>query len=294
MRKSAVLLIGVLGIFMVLGVLLMQSLVIIQRIASVSEIAGDVYVMARAETDSRPITEDTHVLEGYTVRTGSEGGVTLNWADGSRVRLGPETSIRVRKCSLNTNTKDTTSLFDLDVGRIWVRVLATLGGKTKFEVHTPTATAGVRGTVFYVEVDESGRTEVAVYQGEVEVAGEAGRETVAPGQQATVVGAQPSVSQHSPDAIAWSDQTGIVGPRLDLDIGEEIVIPAGGAMVAISGVSEPDATVTINGSPVELDRRNRFEAQVPVDEASEGMIVVSASDWRGAQTVRAVALTEER
>ena len=290
MRKSAVLLIAVLGIFMVVGVLMMQSLVIIQRIASVSEVTGDVYVRSGSDAEFTALGDEAaHVLAGHSVRTGPDAGVTLNWVDGSRVRLGPQTTIRVRAATLNTSSKDTTSLFDLDAGRIWVRVLSALGGKTKFEVRTPTATAGVRGTIFYVEVDESGKTSVAVYEGEVEVEGDAGRETVAGGQQAEVAD-RPIIIDQPPASFDWSEQTGIVGPRLDLDVGPELSLPAHGGPVTISGVAEPGATVTIHGTDVELDRRSRFTAEVPVD-GGEGIIVVSASDQSGARTVRAVALT---
>lgn len=292
MRKSAVLLVGVLGVFIFLGVLMIQSLVIVQRIASVSEIAGEVFVKGRSDTNFRPLADQDHVLAGYTVRTGPAGAVTLNWVDGSRVRLGPETSVRVRKCSLNTSTRNTTSLFDLDVGRIWVRVLSTIGGNTKFEVRTPTATAGVRGTVFYVEVAPEGETSVAVYEGEVEVAAQGGTTaSVTPGSQASVAGSSATVTDSPLEDLQWSEHLGIVGPRLDLAGGELISVPANATSVAISGISEPGATVTINGSPVELDRRNRFTVEVPI--AGEGLIVVSATDYRGGSTVRAVTVERE-
>jgi len=294
MRKSAVLLVGVLGIFIFLGVMMLQSLVIVQRIASVSDVAGEVYVKTRADTDFSPLADAQHVLAGTAVRTGPASGVTLNWVDGSRVRLGPETSIRVRKCTINTSTRDTTSLFDLDVGRIWVRVLSVLGGQTKFEVHTPTATAGVRGTVFSVAVDADGQTEVAVYEGEVHVTSESGQASVGPGQQAAVAPAlgHPAVSGRAIGALDWQEQTGIIGPRLDLDVGPQVEVPAGATSITIAGVAEPGAQVSINGTAVELDRRQRFEAEVPVGAAAEGMIVVNAQDYRGGTTVRAVTVTQ--
>lgn len=291
MRKSAILLVGVLGIFIFLAVLMMQSLVIVQRIASVSGVAGEVLVKSATDNDFRPIGDADHVLAGYIVRTGADGDVTLNWVDGSRIRLAPETSIRVRKASLNTNTKETTSLFDLDTGRIWVRVLSAIGGKTKFEVRTPTATAGVRGTVFSVAVDGSGHTSVAVYEGEVEVDAESGTASVAPGQMASVEGEVAHVSRLADDALNWSAQAGIIGPRLELDDEETVVVPEGAESITVSGVSEPGATITINGTHVELDRGNAFAAEVPVDGIADGIIVVTATDDRGGQTVKAVSLT---
>ncbi len=295
MRKSAVLLVGVLAIFIFLGVMMLQSLVIVQRIASVSEVVGDVYVKARADVDFSVLGQREHVLAGTTVKTGPASAVTLNWVDGSRVRLGPETTVRVRKCTMNTRTRATTSLFDLDVGRIWVRVLSVLGGQTKFEVHTPTATAGVRGTVFSVAVDPSGETRVAVYEGEVHVATEAAEATVSPGQQAAVgTDGRPEIARAPEDALNWQEQTGIIGPRLDLDVGPQVAVPAGATAVTISGVAEPGAQVSVNGTPVELDQRYRFTVEVPLGAATDGLIVVNAQDYRGATTVRAVALAQSQ
>ncbi|MBD3293432.1 MAG: hypothetical protein GF393_10945 [Armatimonadia bacterium] len=290
MRKSAILLVGVLAIFIFLGVLMMQSLVIVQRIASVSGASGDVFVKSATDDDFQPLGETEHVLAGYVVRTGTDGAVTLNWVDGSRIRLAPDTSIKVRKCSLNTSTKQTTSLFDLDAGRIWVRVLSALGGKTKFEVRTPTATAGVRGTVFSVAVDDGGQTSVAVYEGEVAVDAEGGTATVASGQQATVQGASAQVAAQPEDALDWDAQSGIIGPRLELEVEESVRVPEGAESVSIAGTSEPGATVTINGSAVELDRKNAFTADVPVEGVGDGMIVVTATDYRGGKTVEAVSV----
>lgn len=291
MRKSAVLLVAVLGAFILLGVMLLQSLVIVQRIASVSEVAGQVSVMTRSAQDFAPLGDREHIAAGTVVKTGPDGGVTLNWVDGSRVRLGPDTTIRVRKCTLNSSTRATVSLFDLDVGRIWVRVLSALEGRSKFEVHTPTATAGVRGTVFSVVVYPNGVTEVAVYEGSVHLTGKAGGVSVEPGQQARAeAGAAVSVGPE-PDAARWEQQTGIVGPRLDLDLDRQVELPAGTQVLTVSGISEPGAVVTINGSPVELDRQHRFTAEVPVAAASDGMVVVSPRDARGATTVRAIAVS---
>ncbi|MGM0493695.1 MAG: hypothetical protein ACQER1_12130, partial [Armatimonadota bacterium] len=92
-------------------------------------------------------------------------------------------------------------------------------------------------------------------------------------------------------ALNWSAQAGIIGPRLELDDEETVVVPEGAESITVSGVSEPGATITINGTHVELDRGNAFAAEVPVDGIADGIIVVTATDDRGGQTVKAVSLT---
>lgn len=293
MGKSAVLLVGVLCVFIILGTMMMQSLVIIQRIASVSEAAGDVYVRSPGDQDFHALGESVRVAAGYTVRTGENGTVTLNWVDGSRVRLAPNTTVQVRKCSLNTSTKQLTSLFDLDAGRIFARVVSAPERAVKFEVHTPSATAIVHGTVFSVSVEDGGSTDVAVYEGEVVLSARAGSATLSPGQQASARQDAAPVASPDDSRDAWREQQGIIGPRLDLDAGETIALSPGAGSVTLSGTSEPGAVVTINGTPVQLDRRNRFVAEVSAGAAADGMIVIAAADNRGGQTVRAISILAE-
>ena len=52
-----------------------------------------------------------------------------------------------------SKTGDKTTLLDLALGKVLVHV-EKLQGKSKFEVRTPTALTGVRGTTFTVEVRE--------------------------------------------------------------------------------------------------------------------------------------------
>ena len=47
--------------------------------------------------------------------------------------------------------------------------VAKLGKSNKWTVNTPTAVAGVRGTVFGINVNSKKKNEVAVFEGEVEV-----------------------------------------------------------------------------------------------------------------------------
>lgn len=288
MRKSVVLLIGVLAVSIVLGMMLVQSLFVVQRIASLSDVAGRVLVRVDPQQPFRPLAETERIFAGTTLKTGPEATVTLNWVDGSRVRLGPETQLTVRECSLNTSTRERTSLFDLDAGEIWVRVLPDINGESEFQIQTPTATAGVRGTVFRIAVAPGGMTEVDVYEGRVEVRSGGDQTSVAAGQQLSAPRRSTLVSRPQPDDVEWFRLDGIIGPRLDIDQGTELRASADARTILVSGVSEPGAQVTINGTPVRLDRDNRFSALVPID--GEGLIVAAATDARGGRTVRAITV----
>ena len=276
MRKAAVLLVTVLVVFIFLGILMMQSLMVVQRIATVSEVVPPVWVQAAASDELKPLSEGARVLAGNLVKTGDAGQATLNWVDGSRIRLAPATSLKVLKCSLNNNNGAKTSLFHLDVGRVWIRILEVLGERSKFEIRTPTATAGVRGTVFSVEVGSDGQTRVSVYEGSVGLhAGGKTLETAA-GQQA-VIGRQAEPSKavmSAPEAATWAGQ-----------------IAANADTVTVAGVAEPGAKVTVNGQPAQADTDNAFQVDLPfAGDQSELKVVVTARDRRGGETSRELLL----
>ncbi|MBI4711294.1 MAG: FecR domain-containing protein, partial [Candidatus Omnitrophica bacterium] len=60
---------------------------------------------------------------------------------------------RIQKAETDPVTGDKTTLLDLALGKIVVDV-EKLKGNSKFEVRTPTALSGVRGTTFEVTVKE--------------------------------------------------------------------------------------------------------------------------------------------
>ncbi len=283
MRKSAVLMIAVFGILVFIGMALTQSLVIIQRIATASEIAGDVFAQKRGQSDFVPMQKDTPVLAGTVLKTGATGGVTLNWADGSRIRMAPNTKLRVRKCNINTSSRASTSLFELDAGKIWIRVLELLGERSKFEIRTPTATAGVRGTVFSVEVDPTGGMKVEVFKGAVEVAGGGQKLMTNAGQSATIAGTSAATAGLAPaDMQRWETLDGIAGPRLTLDGDGPIHVSSETISVTIAGISEPGASIMVDNRPVDLDTKNRFSREVAVPaDAGDFDVVVTARDGRG-------------
>lgn len=81
--------------------------------------------------------------------------------------------------------------FKLWSGNVFAKVKSLFSASSKFEVQTPTTTAGVRGTSFTVSVKPDGSTDVGVYSGAVAL-GDVGASTnqsavlIKPNEQATV------------------------------------------------------------------------------------------------------------
>ncbi len=290
-KATFALIAGMVALLFVAGAM-MQSLLVLQHVAAVSDLYGDVKIKTRNSEAFFPLGSAKYVKSGDVIRTG-DGCVTLNWVDGTRIRVGPETQIRVLKCQLNAATKATTSLFRLDVGQIWIRVRRKLSPRSKFEIVTPTATAGVRGTVFAVRVDSLGRTEVEVVEGKVTVKA-GGEEVVASKNSAVVVAAESGAKGKAVKKIQMraAGQASVNEEELQTILGPFIVLldPPGSTArlrngkIHVRGIAELGSRLRVNGQPVHVNPKGKFFVSLPARAGEQVKLTIVAEDAAGRRT----------
>lgn len=285
MRRTVLLIVAIFVIALVLAVLVGQSLAVGQRIAHVSSLTGEVAARPPKGGEFQPLANGSNVLAGTTIKTGAAGTVTLNWIDGTRIRVGSNAIMTVLKCQINRNNQAETSLFRLQVGELLVRVRKMLSGQSKFEVQTPTATAGVRGTIFAVRVEPDGQTKIEVIEGQVRVDAQ-GRELDLPaGTKGTAGAGGATVESLTPEEqAAWERQKDQLGPYL------VVTSPPAGATVSagpleVKGQVEKGAQVTVQGEPVQVNELNRWTTTLKIPPDSQRVTVtIRARDERGYET----------
>ncbi len=288
MRKVAVLFVFMFLMVVLIGLLMSQSLVVMQRIAHVSNTTGPIQVKSGDQQHYHALGEATHVAAGDTLSTGPTGTLMLNWIDGTRIKMGPNTILTVLKCQLNRSTQAQTSLFKLDAGQIWIRILKTLSQQSKFEVRTPTATAGVRGTIFSIKVTPEGDTQVSVYDGSVLVQTDQGSSIeVAPHRLAQLSGAETAgrLAEFSTDDYQqWEASLQDLGPYLQITR-PRLDETFSGESVRVTGICEQGATLTINGKPITPRPNGQFSIHIPVPAAQQVFTVRAvATDVNGQTT----------
>ena len=101
---------------------------------------------------------------GDRVRTGSGGRAIIQFSDGSTVTLRSNTDVTVLQSFLQGNVQP--PLFNI-VRQTLGSILCRVQSGSKFDVTTPVATAGALGTVFEVDVDRAGNTDLLVIEGQV-------------------------------------------------------------------------------------------------------------------------------
>jgi hypothetical protein len=264
MRRPFFLIFVNLGILLVLLAMLTQSLFIVQRVAITEELRGHVDVQRGGRGDFRPLSKDSLVKTNDVVRAAQDGSAEFRWPDGMRMRVTPGTQLAIQKVSFNSAARANSSEFKLDSGKIFVRIVRSLAPNSKFEVETPTAVASVRGTIFSVEV-KNGKTQVAVYKGEVKVSSESSSggkaSTITPGQIAvsSTSGVLETLADTSQNA-AFEAQKSIITPELRA----RVLATQDPKTLLIVGQTEAGDNVTIDGKPARVLGNGSYRLRVPI------------------------------
>lgn len=150
--------------------------------AEVLHVAGPASVRRDANTPAVPLVAGERVNEGARIEVGDGGFVTLRLADGSVVRLAAGTQLRLRELRHAPASGQSQSGIELERGRVDATVTPLRTPRSRFEVHTPRAVGGVRGTTFGVAVADGGDFLGDVREGAIQVRAP----TASPGRSAQV------------------------------------------------------------------------------------------------------------
>jgi len=87
----------------------------------------------------------------------------------SVMRLSENTQLVLRRLDTDPASRKETTGVGLSLGKLWTKASKVFNPSSRLEVRTPTAIAGVQGTVYQVNVENEHRTEIQVYDGAVAV-----------------------------------------------------------------------------------------------------------------------------
>ena len=146
------------------------------RSARVLAVQGD------ATSGGRPLAVGETLTGGAQLRTGDGAFVTLLMPDESRLTLQPGSVVSLDKVQGFRGFDGQYTRVYLERGRVETSVMAQRGPAARYQIRTPTAVVGVRGTAFRVGSDLSaGTAQAEVTGGEVSMsAGGAGPATALP------------------------------------------------------------------------------------------------------------------
>ncbi|HOX27902.1 MAG TPA: FecR family protein [bacterium] len=185
--------------------------------AYIAGIVGTVQYKEKEEDDWTKADLNMCIYVGDTIRTLKDSKAALQFGKSVQSRINALSTFTLKSIKPDDNKPNQ---LNLKVGQSWTKV--TVKG-TPFEVRTPTATAGVRGTEFDVSVDDEGGSKVNVLEGIVNVFNDLG-EVLAEAGMATEIlnGKIPdapfkfNVEEYKKQLDSWKDQIAI-GKILDIE-----------------------------------------------------------------------------
>jgi len=95
------------------------------------------------------------VYQGDVVRTGADGRVSINFADGTSFNLSNNANMALNEFVYDPNGKSNSTLFNLTKGT-FTFVAGSVAKTGDMKVDTPVATLGIRGTTPRVEISDDG------------------------------------------------------------------------------------------------------------------------------------------
>ncbi len=123
--------------------------------ALVTKVTGNVLSRVGAKERWHRMEPKEAVKSGNEIQTMSDGQVEVVLESGRVVQLRPNSQLIVKKLSCDPKTGAREDLFESTYGKIRVSV-EKLKANSKFEVKSPTAIAGVRGTIMYLDIGAAG------------------------------------------------------------------------------------------------------------------------------------------
>ncbi|OGS18325.1 MAG: hypothetical protein A3J83_06570 [Elusimicrobia bacterium RIFOXYA2_FULL_40_6] len=160
-------------------------------VATIKLVTGSVKVQPNGQKVKFAAKESMLLSVGDSVETSGKSFAILIMSNGAQIKINQNTKFVIES---PVGNEEPGMRVKVAVGQIWAKIIS---GK-QFYVKTPTAVCSIRGTELDVKVNESGESEVLVFEGVVEVKNDYGVVQVNK-EEKTV--SKPSVAPQAPVVV---------------------------------------------------------------------------------------------
>src|SRR3989344_5523773 len=130
------------------------------KVVSVDESGKEIAVFASGDI----------VSTGTIIKTDATGQATIYFADGSNLRIDPDTTVTITEGNYDEDSGSLKVRVALMTGKVWSKITALVTPESHWEVRTGTAVATVRGSAFGTEVTSDGETLIVGSEHDIAVA----------------------------------------------------------------------------------------------------------------------------
>ena len=138
--------------------------------AVVTAIQGSAQVFTKDKRVGRSLKKGDRLKKEHEVRVGEKSRIEIRFPDGTVMRLSEKSRLAMNEVQFDSKTENKNVKVNLSGGKLWAKVKRLVTPDSSVEVKTVNAVAGVRGTVYRVNVEEDNSAMVKVYDGSVYVA----------------------------------------------------------------------------------------------------------------------------
>jgi len=137
--------------------------------AVVNFMEGRVTVVKQGMVKEQSLAKGDILARGDRIQTAKGARVELKLPDESYMRFDELTTFTLIETAYHKKNKSRNIKVSMILGKTWAKGSKLFGGKGNFSIQTKTAVAGVRGTVYRMNVNQDSSAVVKVYDGEVTV-----------------------------------------------------------------------------------------------------------------------------
>lgn len=138
--------------------------------AVVTMVQGTARVFSKGALAGRALKKGDKLRKEQEVKVAEQSRLEIRFPDGTVMRLSEKSNLKMNEVSYNKRTEGKSVKVGLSLGKLWAKVRKLATPDSSVEVKTSNAVAGVRGTVYRVNVEEDKSALVKVYDGTVYVA----------------------------------------------------------------------------------------------------------------------------
>lgn len=176
--------------------------------AEVTLLEGKAELIKKGMIKAQPLALGDYIAHGDRISTKKGSRVELKLPDNSLIRFDELTTFEIVSVKFDKKTKQRDINVSMVLGKTWANVSKIFGQRGRFAVSTKTAVAGVRGTIYRVNVEKDNSVLVKVYWGEVGVSSAPRKEAAegpAPIMKPTkVLGPHPVAGPHPVSMEEWT------------------------------------------------------------------------------------------
>ena len=137
--------------------------------AEVTFLQGRAEASLKGDPAWKPLRVGSQLTLDEEVRTGERSRIEIRLPDRSIMRFDQRTTFRMRSLLFDSQEGSRDVKVEVPAGKTWANVRKVFGAKKTFEVASANAVAGVRDTIWRMNVETDQSTLIRVYEGTVEV-----------------------------------------------------------------------------------------------------------------------------